>query len=104
MSEATESLTLKWGSLKGWDLNTEKSLGILNAWIKLGVSMSAACQRDTPEQKQLLCDLIDSVDGEIWNDWEGKILTKEEAKLYVTEYGKPAAAAGGRMDISEAAS
>lgn len=48
--------------------------------------MGAMQQRDTPEQKQALCDLIDAIDGEILNDWTGKTMTKDEAKKYVTEY------------------
>lgn len=87
MNEEAESLTLKWGTLIRWRLKSEKSLGIAKAYMALGFSASAMDQRDIPKQKKLLCDLIDSVDGEIWNDWEGKVLTKDEAKKYVTEYG-----------------
>lgn len=45
-------------------------------------------QRDTPEQKQLICDLIDLCDGEIWNDWDGVVMSKEDAKKYVMTYGQ----------------
>ena len=31
---------------------------------------------------------IDQIDGEIWNDWDGVVMTKDEAKAYVREYGK----------------
>ncbi len=84
-----ETLLLKWGSLKGWDDLSEKSQEIVNRYFALGVSMSAAMQHDTTEQKQLILELIDSVDGEITNDWSGEKMTKEEARAYVLDYGKP---------------
>ncbi|QUM73313.1 hypothetical protein [Sphingopyxis granuli] len=46
-------------------------------------------QRDTPEQKQALCNLIDLVDGEILNEWSCERMTKEAAKKYVLEYDTP---------------
>ena len=83
-----QHLLLKWGSLKGWDGldDNEPAMAALQRWADGGVSMSAACQHDTPEQKQALCDLIDAVDGTITNDWSGEKLTKEQAKAYVMEY------------------
>jgi len=42
-------------------------------------------QKDSPEQKQALLDAIDLMD-EIWDDWEGVKITREEAKKYVLEY------------------
>lgn len=48
-------------------------------------------QRQTPEQRELICDIIDAVDGEIWNDWDGVTMSKDEAKKYVREYGQKAA-------------
>lgn len=81
-----ESLSLKWGTLKGWKLNSEKSLRLLEKYFEIGANASAIAQEDTTEQKKLLCDLINSVDGEIYNDWSGETLTKDEAVKYVTEY------------------
>jgi hypothetical protein len=81
-----ESLTLKWGTLKGWKLRSEKSVDIFNRYVDLGASASAMAQHDTPELKQIICELIDVIDGEIWNDWDGKTMTKDEAKTYVLEY------------------
>lgn len=84
-----ETLTLKWGTLKGWDgIKSEKSRSILQRYLDIGASYSVMTQHDTPEQKQLICELIDSVDGEIWNDWDGKTMGKDEAKNYVTTYGE----------------
>ena len=83
----SESLLLKWGTIKGWELTTEKSKGIVKRYIDSGVSYGAAQQRDTPEQKQMICELIDAIDGEIENDWTGETMTKDEAKDYVLNYG-----------------
>lgn len=84
-----ESLTLKWGSLKGWDVDDKSGPAweALNRYFEAGpVSMSAMAQRDNEEQKKALCDVIDAIDGEIWNDWDGVTMTKDEAKKYVMEY------------------
>ena len=43
-------------------------------------------QKDTQEQKEILCKVIDLIDGEIENDWSGEIMSKEEAKKYIMEY------------------
>lgn len=84
-----ERLTLKWGTVKGWKLEEDgPALVALKRWAEGGHSLSAMCQHDTPEQKQAICDAIDALDGEIYNDWSGKTMTKEEAKKYVMEYGK----------------
>jgi hypothetical protein len=82
-----EHLLLKWGTLKGWDLgDNEAALAAAKRYSEGGMSMSAMAQRDTPEQKQALCDLIDAINGPIQNDWSGEQLTKDEAKKYVLEY------------------
>jgi len=81
------SLTLKWGTVKGWNLETEEAVVALNKWASFGHNMSAACQHDTPEQKQALIEAIDHMD-EIYLDWEDKQVSREEAKNYVLNYGK----------------
>lgn len=83
-----EHLLLKWGSVKGWSDLTDASVAILQRWSDLGYSMSAAMQHDTPEQKTILCELIDQLDGTIRNDWSGEDMTKDAAKAYVMEYGE----------------
>jgi hypothetical protein len=83
----TESLTLKWGTLKAWDLKTESSKAVLKEYIEIGSSMSAMAQEDTPAQKHLICKLIDVLDAEtIYMDWTGEYVTKEEAKEYILNY------------------
>lgn len=85
----TEYLQLKWGTLKGWKIETDKSRAAFERYLDGGFSSSAAMQRDTPDQKQALCDLIDAIDGEIKNDWSGETMSKEDAKKYVMEFGQP---------------
>jgi hypothetical protein len=87
MSEGAERLDLKWGTLKGWDLKSDKALDLIKRYHEYDVAWGCAQQRDTPEQKQIICDLIDAVDGPVWNDWDGKVMTKDEAKQYVINYG-----------------
>ena len=85
MSE--EYLLLKWGTLKGWNVKSDACLAALKAYDDGGdVSFGAMQQRDTPAQKQAICDLIDAIDGTITNDWSGEDMTKDEAKQYVMEY------------------
>jgi hypothetical protein len=89
MADQSESLLLKWGTLKGWDLKTEASRAAAQKYFDIGEhSFSVMMQRDTPEQKQALCELIDAIAGPITNDWSGESMTKDEAKRYVMEYGQ----------------
>lgn len=82
-------LLLKWGTLKGWDFsNNEKAQSFLEEYVKLGVSYGCAMQKNTERQKEIICELIDVCNGDIQNDWTGKMMTKEEAKEYVVNYGK----------------
>lgn len=91
----SEYLLLKWGTIKGWNLETEASKTALQAYLSADgdVSASAMTQHDTPAQKEALCALIDAVEGDIQNDWSGEKYSKEEAKAYVREYGQPRAVA-----------
>lgn len=79
-------LTLKWGTLKAWNFHSERARELLNKYASLGMSMGAMTQHDTPEQKRILCQLIDEGNFKyVWNDWDGKKMTKDEAKKYVLE-------------------
>lgn len=83
----TESLLLKWGTIKGWESLTDKSVEIINRYFSDGVPMSCATDHPDNARKALLCELIDQLDGTIQNDWTGDSMSKDEAKKYVLEYG-----------------
>lgn len=85
----SESLTLKWGTLKRWEFESPESIKLLEEYNKLGSSMSAMCQKDTLRQKEIICELINNGKfKEVYLDWDGKYVSKEEAKEYVMNYGK----------------
>lgn len=84
-----DSITLKWGTLKAWEIKTPAAVELLKRYHELGMSMSAMAQHDSPEQQQILCDLIDASDVElVYLDWDGKEVSKQEAKDYIRNYGK----------------
>lgn len=80
-------LLLKWGTVKGWDFPDVESdtFGLLKEYLK---DSPASCITDHPDEdrKNLLCKIIDMHDGVIENDWEGKVMSKAEAKNYVQNY------------------
>lgn len=83
-----DSLLLKWGTLKGWNCQSDAAKAALRAYAEAGEhSASAILQHDTPDMKEALCRLIDAIDGEITNDWSGDQMSKDEAKDYVRNYG-----------------
>lgn len=83
-------LTLKWGTLKSWDFTTsERGAELLKEYRQIGSSFSAMAQNDTPRQKEIICELIDLCDGDtIYLEWDGKDVSKEEAKKYVLNYSR----------------
>lgn len=85
--ESEDYITLKWGTLKSWRLTSEKGKELLKKYDELGASYSAMMQKDTQEQKRLICEMIDVVPGEIFLDWDDKFVSKDEAKKYVMSYG-----------------
>ena len=84
--QVADSIDLKWGTLKRWEIHSEKGLALLRRYVELGSSLGAAQQRDTPEQKEIICELIDCCAGDIYLDWDGKYVSKEKAKEYVRNY------------------
>lgn len=87
--ESENYLTLKWGTLKSWDFKgNEEAIALLKKYENLGSSFSAMQQRDTPEQKEIICKLIDMVPGDILLEWDNKYVSREEAKKYVMEYSR----------------
>ncbi len=80
-------LMLKWGTLKGWNFKgNPKAEALFKRYNEIGMSASAMGQRDTPEQKEIICEMIDLMPGKIFLDWTGEYVTHEEAKKYVLEY------------------
>ena len=85
---AKESLTLKWGSLKALKIHNPETRELLKQWHALGSCASSMAHRDTPEQKELICKIIDAVDcEEIYLDWNSEYVSKDKAKEYVMNYG-----------------
>ena len=81
-------LTLKWGTLKSWNVEgVDGALELLREYDEIGSSWSAMQQKDTPRQKELICKLIDLMPCEIYLSWDGRYVSKDEAKKYVMEYG-----------------
>jgi hypothetical protein len=79
-----EYLTLKWGTLKAWNLMSDKGRELLRKYHDLGASASVMLQHDTLEQKDLICQMIDECSAaEIFLDWDGRYVSKDEAKKYV---------------------
>lgn len=89
--ENNDYLLLKWGTLKGYCFeNSPEAFEALKEYRELGYSMSAMMQKDTTRQKELLCIMIDKVNGLVTSDWDGIDYTnnREGAKKYIMEYNK----------------
>lgn len=87
-TQELDHLSLKWGTLKSWHLHSKVGQDLLRRYHELGSSFSAIMQHDTPEQKDLICQMIDECNAPtIWLDWDGREVSKQEAKKYVMEYG-----------------
>jgi hypothetical protein len=81
-----DHLNLKWGTLKEWKFSGDKARELLRRYHEIGSSYSAMAQHDTPEQVEIICALIDECPGDIYLDWDGQYVGKDEAKKYVREY------------------
>lgn len=60
-----EELTLKWGTVKGWDDLSDKSQEIMQRYFANGVPVSAMTDHPDAARKAILCELIDQFKGEI---------------------------------------
>lgn len=89
MSEEQGYITLKWGTLKAWRVKDE-DVTLIKRYNEIGSELSAMMQNDTPEQKQIICELIDRCNDPrgIFLEWDNKFVSKDEAKKYIMEYGK----------------
>jgi hypothetical protein len=88
VDQEIDSISLKWGTLKSWKIHSEAGMALLRRYVEIGSSLGAMQQRDTPEQKEIICQLIDCCAGEIYLDWDGVYVSKEKAKEYVRNYRK----------------
>ena len=82
-------LLLKWGTLKGWSV-PDGCMGLLKDALD-GAPMSVMCDRPDENRKDAMCKLIDKMSehgATFQNKWSGDMLTADEAKEYLTNYGK----------------
>jgi hypothetical protein len=89
--ENNDYLLLKWGTLKAWCFeNSPEALEALKEYNEIGSSMSAMMQRDTDRQKELICTMIDKVNGSVTSDWDGVDYTdnRQGAKDYIMNYNR----------------
>ena len=86
--QQVDSLSLKWGTLKSWNIHSDKGRALLKRYHEIGSTLSAMAQNDTLEQVDIICQLIDGCAGDIYMDWDGEYVSKEKAKEYVRNYGK----------------
>lgn len=83
------SLVLKWGTLKRWHFDGKRCQKLMEEYNEIGSSFSAMSQKDTPRQKEIICQLIDMcTESTIYLDFSDKWVSKQEAKDYVMNYGK----------------
>lgn len=82
-------LRLKWGTLKAWDFsNSPEALAAYQEYYDIESSKTDGLEVDTPRQKELICKMIDTVNGQVtiwWNDPNTQ--TREDAKEYIMNYG-----------------
>jgi len=90
MANNKDYLLLKWGTLKGWCFqNSPEAFEALKEYSEIGASVSSMMQNNTDRQKELICVMIDKVNGTVQSDWTGEDFTnnREKAKQYVINYG-----------------
>ena len=84
----TNTLTLKWGTLKSWSFSSSECQSLLEEWTQIGTTSSAIDQNNTTRQKEIICQLIDLCDGNtIHIEWDGVDVSKSEAKKYILNFG-----------------
>ena len=84
----SDYLLVKWGTWKEWNSENPKIKALLKEYEEIGQSLSAMSQKNTPRQIDILCEIVDLIDGVIQNDWDGEYYTKEQAKEYFRGYSK----------------
>jgi len=87
-NEEKDYVTLKWGTLKSYNIQNPNTWAIMEKYFEDGTSMSAMAQRDSDHQKELLCQVIESIGEPVYLEWDGVYVSIEEAKEYIRNYGK----------------
>jgi HD-like signal output (HDOD) protein len=87
-SEKKDYVTLKWGTVKSYNIQNKETWAIMEKYLDAGVSASAMTQRDTNEQKELLCQVLESIGEPVYLEWYAKYVSVEEAKEYIRNYDK----------------
>lgn len=79
-------IVLKWGTLKDFRIGSQDGEKLIEKYRSLGTS-SAMTQSYSEEQKEIICRIIDACNANrILLDWNGKYVSKHEAKKYVMNY------------------
>jgi len=82
-------LLLKFGTIKSWCfVNSPESQVALDKYNEINEGCTA--EQETKEQKELVCEIIDKLNGKIEVWWTDEDLTndKEKAKEYIRNYCK----------------
>ena len=80
-SRKQDIITLKWGNLKSWNIETEAALKVLN---RMEYLPAGAAGHYSMEQALWLIDLIDASNCEtVHLDWDGVDVSKSDAIAYV---------------------
>lgn len=79
-------LLVKWGGWKSWNSENKEIQELFKKHDALGLNVSAMLQHESPEQTEIMCQIVDLIDGVIQNDWDGEYYTKERAKEYLRGY------------------
>lgn len=88
MENEEDYITLKWGTLKSWKFTDPVLQSLLKEYNEEGSSLSAMMQQDTPRQKKIICEMIDTLGKPVYNSWSDEYMGTEEAKRYIMDYDK----------------
>jgi hypothetical protein len=84
-----DELSLKWGKMKSWSLRSGPARVAGQKYIDLAKAIKWEDWDGSDAQKQCLCEIIDAVNCDITNDWNGSVISKADAKRYVMMETQP---------------
>lgn len=84
----TDYLLLKWGTIKSIRAESDEMKAKVEEIDKIELCWRISTMIDpmSDAKRKAICELIDSCQGEIRNDWSGEVYTKDQAKAYIMEY------------------